>query len=909
MKNELFVLSIGLLLVFSGMTVVLGEETRDLKGCVEEAGSYDGCEEEITELTMFDNLFEIRKSEYMIFYEQDSIPSTIEDADRIARVEINEEVRSAGELAQSTFIEFEVFHGSYMLEVNTDSVTVREDEISFRGSVSGSSLGYFTFSSHEGRVSTTIRLPEIGRRYLVRYNDRSEEHHLYGVCRENFDQEDQNLINSSDADSIDTNDADIFPSDVELSQTVEVDVMVVYTSSAQSWASRNEGSINNAINEAVGTANTIMSNSNTGVRLNTIYTSQVDYSESGGDLSTDLTRLRNQNDGYMEEIHDWRDYYGADLVSLFVVSDSNILGRACAPSSEGRLTPDMGFSVVGVQEASSSDVFAHEIGHNFGAGHAADQEISPGPQMDDKPYSAGWRWITGTWPGRRRYRTVMAYNTYDWGFFDYEPVPYFSNPNIEHWDNDEPIGHPEDGDNARTIRETRAILSNYQEPTPQVDVTSPVGGEELYVGTELEIEWETISGDNGIDSIDISYIRHFEEGGVEYEEVETIVEGLGDTGSYTWEIPEIDDSSVLLRIEATDGAGFSRSEVTDEYMEIKVDDVPPEIDLIDPVEGEIFSENQVTVSWEGSDDLSGIDHYMVRTEDGWLEELEEEQFTLDLDAGDHTIEVKALDNAGNSNTDSVNITVDTVPPNIVILNPDEKANLEPGDTTIEWTGYDGYSGIDHYEIRFDNGSWQSVGDGTSHTFRDLEEGEYTVTVRAVDRAGNTEEEEIVFTVEETLSFSEISGIGVFMFILTTLLILSVFIVFGISRWKKERRESSKDEWGNRDEEVIIIGESSPSVSAEENKINLCPRCRNVNPQDALHCESCGNALTTQKSSEESQQSLSECAECGDMIPADVSSCPNCGVEFSSTTVKCSQCGAWIDDGLANCPECGTRFRS
>jgi len=560
MKNKLLVFAIGLLLLSSGMMAGVGENESENTRKLQERQ-----EEGIKELSMFKHSYEMREN--TTFNEEfDSIFSSVEDADRIAKVEINERVKEAEGLTAFTIIGFDVFESSYTLEVNTDSVTVEDEEISYRGSVRGSKFGYFTFSSHEGKVSTTIRLPEIGRRYLVRYDEDMEGHYLYGIYREGLEQDVKDLIDYSGNDPTYSTNTDISNSDLEIAQNEIVDVMIVYTPNARNWASRNEGSINNVINEATGTTNTILSNSNTDVRLNTIYTSEVDYSETGDDLGTDLSRLRDQNDGYMEEIHDWRDYYGADLVSLMVErdQDSDWRGVAYAPREEHQLNPNNGFSVVSVQESSSTDLFAHEIGHNFGAGHAKDQDDYPGPQLYD--YSAGWRWITGTWPGRRRYRTVMAYNTYDWGFFDYEPVPYFSNPNIRHSDNDEPMGCPDDGDNARTIRETRSELADYQEPTPQIDIISPTGGEEWYEGSEQQIEWDTVIGDNGIDGIDLFYST---DGGSTWT---TIDENVPDRGSYSWEVPDEPDTTVLIRAEAIDGAGYSREDTILDEVKILEDD-------------------------------------------------------------------------------------------------------------------------------------------------------------------------------------------------------------------------------------------------------------------------------------------------------------------------------------------------
>jgi len=500
----------------------------------------------------------------------------------------------------------------------------------------------------------------------------------------------------------------------EISAGQQVDIMILYTSNAQQWASSNEGSIHSVINEAVDMTNTVMDNSNIDLTLNTVHTSQVDYTETGDDLRTDISRLRNQHDGYMEEIHDWRDYYGADLVSLFVErdEDAEALGVAIGPSSESQLTSNNAYSVVSVEYATRDDiyVFTHEIGHNFGAGHYKGQENYPGPQLYD--YSAGWRWITGTWPLRRRYRTVMAYDTLDYGLFDYELVPVFSNPNVKHEDNNEPVGCPEDGDNARTIRETKEIISNYQEPTPQIDINYPSTGAELYQGSEQEIQWETISGDNSVSHIDLYYSL---DNGTSWE---TIEEGVLDTGSYSWEVPLEVSSSAIIYAEATDEAGFSRNDVI--QFEIKEDDIPPEIELLEPMEDEIFKEQELMIRWEGEDNQSGISHYEVTSDahdwEDWLV-TESTQYTFSyLENGEHLLGVRAVDNAGNENITTVNVTIDTIDPFLEIKDPIDGGELEPGDITVVWEGYDDLTGISYFEVRLDDNRWIDVGEDTSYTF-------------------------------------------------------------------------------------------------------------------------------------------------------------------------------------------------
>ena len=105
-----------------------------------------------------------------------------------------------------------------------------------------------------------------------------------------------------------------------------VDVMVVYTPAAASWASANAGNINLVISQAMEKAQLAMDNSNTLMNMHLVYSGQVAYTESGNS-GTDLDRLTSTSDGYMDNVHALRDQYGADLVTLFAeVEDTGGLG-------------------------------------------------------------------------------------------------------------------------------------------------------------------------------------------------------------------------------------------------------------------------------------------------------------------------------------------------------------------------------------------------------------------------------------------------------------------------------------------------------------------------------------------------------------------------------------------------------
>ncbi len=167
------------------------------------------------------------------------------------------------------------------------------------------------------------------------------------------------------------------------------------------------------------------------------------------------------------------------------------------------------------------------------------------------------------------------------------------------------------------------------------------------------------------------------------------------------------------------------------------DAIPPSVSISSPSEASVLSSGDVTITWSGNDTGSGIDHYEIRLDSGsWLNVGTSTQYAFSsLSDGAHTVYVMAVDKAGNTAKASVNFTVDTLAPEIIISSPQNGSYTNRTEIEMLWEGNDTGSGIDHYEIRLDSGSWLNVGSNTSHMFSGLEDGSHTVYARAFDNAG------------------------------------------------------------------------------------------------------------------------------------------------------------------------------
>jgi hypothetical protein len=238
----------------------------------------------------------------------------------------------------------------------------------------------------------------------------------------------------------------------------EIDLLIVYTSEAKTWAST-RGGIDTLIARGMRLTNQAHANSQTGVTFKLVKAHQTDYVENGSSL-IDLRRLTFGYDvafdgaggNYLAYERKLRDSLGADLI-VFVPARGTSAGLAWQLSTEqGR--PVYGTSVVMVHYIDKSS-FPHEIGHNMGAHHHYAQTSSPGPGLYS--YSSGYNWRGSD---GKDYVSVMSYTSgYPDGFRGAR-IELFSNPDVLHLS--APIGHPDLANNAKTIRRTKHTVAAYR---------------------------------------------------------------------------------------------------------------------------------------------------------------------------------------------------------------------------------------------------------------------------------------------------------------------------------------------------------------------------------------------------------------------------------------------------------------
>ena len=256
-------------------------------------------------------------------------------------------------------------------------------------------------------------------------------------------------------------------------EEVTIDVMVVYTADAAAAAGDIEAEI------ALGIVETNMGYENSGViqRVNLVHSAEVTYTESG-DATTDLLRLKLASDGHLDEVHEWRNLYYADIVSLWVRS-FNYCGIGYQMLSVSPEHQGWAFNVVKLSCATGYYTFGHEMGHNMGAHHDWYVHLGVWPY----PYSHGFVNAEDRW------RTIMAYNDEcgDQGF-SCTRLLHWSNPGVDY--GGDPMGVPEGSenlaDNHLSLDNTAATVAAFREEgtPPPWSVASDAQASVLHGTTE-----------------------------------------------------------------------------------------------------------------------------------------------------------------------------------------------------------------------------------------------------------------------------------------------------------------------------------------------------------------------------------------------------------------------------------------
>lgn len=366
----------------------------------------------------------------------------------------------------------------------------------WRGKIVGQKWGYVLISYFKDQYWVKIELDD-GRLFQIQsHNDKGKqkEYYLQELTRSN----NQNLAheheiveeNKSPTPSRSRNLPHTSVCDVDSDCANKVvHIMVVYTQAAIDYF----GSITNtenAIATHVSEINTINSNSGVNHTVNLVHTAGVDYTEVDG--ATDLSRLANSNDGYLDQIHVWRQQYGADIVSM--IGDLSGCGQAIPLSDPTNFTANTGFNFVKPACMVQSKTLAHEVGHNLGLSH--DRYAEGNSTFIPCDWAYGFvnpNGVGGTTD--QQWRTIMAYSDFcsDNGNYNCPRIPYWSNPDITF--NGDPtgssIGQPDASNNTYMLNRSFCVVAEYlPEPPCHPDYRPLKALYEAADGVNWNVNWD-----------------------------------------------------------------------------------------------------------------------------------------------------------------------------------------------------------------------------------------------------------------------------------------------------------------------------------------------------------------------------------------------------------------------------------
>jgi len=228
-----------------------------------------------------------------------------------------------------------------------------------------------------------------------------------------------------------------------------IDLLVFYTAAARTRAG-GTSAIESQLAGAVAVTNTAFERSGVAAVLTSVGFQELPYAESAAGLSADLFAI-SPGGALNAAIEAMRTTTGADLVAL-------VTGRQTSSSGCGVawIGPSSGFAFSVTEQAcllAGQWTFSHELGHNFGARHAAGDGSDTSPACPS--YPCGYR--------DGDVRTLMAY--YVSGSATSRVLNYSSATVREPAATGLPTGSPLH-DNARRLGETAGAIAAYRAAVP-----------------------------------------------------------------------------------------------------------------------------------------------------------------------------------------------------------------------------------------------------------------------------------------------------------------------------------------------------------------------------------------------------------------------------------------------------------
>jgi hypothetical protein len=259
---------------------------------------------------------------------------------------------------------------------------------------------------------------------------------------------------------------------------------------------------------------------------------------------------------------------------------------------------------------------------------------------------------------------------------------------------------------------------------PDLDLTN-FENDTWFIDSNVHIEWTYSDTVSGVDEV-----------AIQLNDDSAIDKGK----EYFHDFSDLTEGRYKFKITVYDQAQNSRSK----QIEFGIDSTPPSLSILQPVEDSYIANDSVQFVWESADTLSGINHYEFKLDNGdYIIFNDRTSHTINsLKSGEHTVKIKAVDNAGNVIENKLKFYIDTLKPEVqsfTITDMEYDIGNNLFDFNCSWSAVDEGSGIDYYLIKLDDDKYLNSGTITSKIYTDVSIGFHTFYIKVYDKVGNYRE--------------------------------------------------------------------------------------------------------------------------------------------------------------------------
>lgn len=222
---------------------------------------------------------------------------------------------------------------------------------------------------------------------------------------------------------------------------------------------------------------------------------------------------------------------------------------------------------------------------------------------------------------------------------------------------------------------------------------------------------------------------------------------FGDGNTATSQTPNhtyVDPGEYEVTLTVTDNAGNTDTD----NISVTVKDVTDP--TADANNSATSGDEDTPIKFNGStstdNETSIVSYEWDWTDDGVYEGSGEEPTHTYADPGEYTVSLRVTDEGGNTDTDSITVSVEDVTDPIANASNSDSSGFEDSALNFDGTASTDNGNIDTYEWEFGDGT-TDTGWTPSHSYADP--GTYTVELTVTDDAGNTGTDTITVTIEDT----------------------------------------------------------------------------------------------------------------------------------------------------------------